>query len=75
MKDDDTPRAPNLWNKVDDFNWLKEDQSPHWRILMPSDECAVPDETWEFITRGNPLQEKAENVLKQANINLNVAYD
>jgi len=25
-----TSATPNLWNQVDDFDWLRAEQSPHW---------------------------------------------
>ena len=34
----------NLWNQVDDFDWLREEQSPHWREI-PAEE-RVTEERW-----------------------------
>lgn len=27
----------NLWDRVDDFNWIKSQQSPHWGVLPAAD--------------------------------------
>ncbi|KAL9012038.1 MAG: hypothetical protein Q9173_003161 [Seirophora scorigena] len=27
----------DYWAQVDDFNWLKADHSPNWKILTPED--------------------------------------
>ncbi|KAL2410986.1 hypothetical protein ABEF95_000595 [Exophiala dermatitidis] len=44
--------APNQWNQVDDFKWLKPEPSPNWSILPAED--AVPDETWREVVPGGP---------------------
>ena len=31
----------NMWNEVQDFNWLKAEVSPHWRN-MPDEQRIVP---------------------------------
>lgn len=38
--------ATDLWSSVDDFLWIKEVQSPHWRVLPEGErkratECAL----------------------------------
>ncbi|EXJ88883.1 hypothetical protein A1O3_01947 [Capronia epimyces CBS 606.96] len=44
--------APNQWNQVDDFKWLKPEPSPHWSILPTEDR--IPDETWREVVPGGP---------------------
>jgi hypothetical protein len=41
----------NLWNQVDDFDWLRAEQSPHWSEIPP--EQRVTNERWgDLIPRG-----------------------
>jgi len=43
--------APNLWNRVDDFDWLREEQSPHWSEIPPGERIAK--EKWsDLVPRG-----------------------
>ncbi|KIX00777.1 uncharacterized protein Z518_09842 [Rhinocladiella mackenziei CBS 650.93] len=44
--------APNQWNQIDDFKWLKAEPSPNWSIL-PIEE-SIPDETWREIVPSGP---------------------
>ena len=37
----------NKFDQVDDFNWLKAEQSPHWRVL-PSEE-RTEESVWKDI--------------------------
>ena len=65
--DDQGPPAPNMWDQVDDFKWLKAEQSPNWSILPAKD--TVQDEVWREIVPGGPgwtLEDilKATGVLK-----------
>ena len=42
---------PNLWNQVDDFDWLREEQSPHWSEIPA--EKRVTQERWsDLVPRG-----------------------
>lgn len=41
-----------MWDKVDDFNWLRSEPNPHWRTMAPEEE--VPDEVWTDIVPGGP---------------------
>ncbi|KAF3004780.1 hypothetical protein E8E13_002193 [Curvularia kusanoi] len=34
--------ATNLWEEVDDFNWLKSGQSPNWSVLPESERVSRP---------------------------------
>jgi hypothetical protein len=43
----------NLWDRVDDFNWLKEVHSPNWRTLAP--EGRVQDQVWKAVQEGNQM--------------------
>jgi hypothetical protein len=48
-------QASNQWDQVDDFKWLKAEQSPHWSIL--AEESRVKDEVWRDVTaEGNVLR-------------------
>lgn len=33
-----------MWNQVDDFDWLKEEHSPHWSVVSEPDLNAVLDQ-------------------------------
>ena len=45
-------QAEDLWDQVDDFKWLKAEQSPNWGLLAPED--TVLDDTWREIVPGGP---------------------
>jgi len=34
---------PGMWNQVDDFGWIKKQQSPNWRIIPESERVAPPE--------------------------------
>ncbi|KAK4242942.1 hypothetical protein C8A03DRAFT_39886 [Achaetomium macrosporum] len=40
----------NLWDQVDDFNWLKRTPSPNWSLLPESD--VIPDDVWKQALAG-----------------------
>ena len=40
----DWRQAANMWSCVDDFNWFKHQQSPHWCII-PEAERKPPELT------------------------------
>jgi hypothetical protein len=44
---DEEGHAQNQWDQVDDFKWLKAEQSPHWNIL--GEEARVKDEIWKGV--------------------------
>lgn len=46
------PEIDDLWNQVDDFNWLKAEHSPNWDLLGLED--TVLDDTWREIVPGGP---------------------
>ncbi|EXJ94742.1 hypothetical protein A1O1_03139 [Capronia coronata CBS 617.96] len=58
--------APNQWNQVDDFKWLKAEPSPNWSILPT--EASVPDETWREIVPGGPGW-SVKDILKAVGLN------
>ena len=63
----DQGQAKNMWDQVDDFKWLKAEQSPNWSLLPPED--TVMDDIWREIVPGGPgwtLEDilKATRVLK-----------
>lgn len=58
--------TPNLWNQVDDFKWLRAEQSPNWSVLQPDDEHAIDDEGWETIMAGEVSQLELDGLLKVA---------
>lgn len=39
----------NQWNQIQDFKWLKAEQSPNWSILPEAD--IISDETWQRIAQ------------------------
>ncbi|EGC45760.1 tubulin-specific chaperone c [Histoplasma capsulatum var. duboisii H88] len=43
---------PNLWDQVQDFKWIKVEQSPNWSIINESE--IVPHDVWENIVPGGP---------------------
>ena len=42
----------NMWDQVDDFKWLKAEQSPNWAILPEGER--VRDEVWREVVPGRP---------------------
>lgn len=40
------------WDQIDDFKWLKAEQSPNWSLLPA--ENIVPEEVWREIVPGGP---------------------
>lgn len=44
--------ADNKWAQVDDFKWLRSEQSPHWRELPPEERIA--DDVWRDVVPGGP---------------------
>lgn len=46
----------NLWNQVNDFEWLRNEKSPHWSIL-PENERQTP---WKNIDKGDEEQFRTE---------------
>jgi len=46
----------NLWDQVDDFKWLKAEQSPNWTV-MPKEE-RLSDDTWlQTLSGEGPVDE------------------
>ncbi|GFR40613.1 hypothetical protein Agub_g1194 [Astrephomene gubernaculifera] len=52
------------WQQVEDFNWIKADQSPNWRVMQPQELPAqpleVPPEVWE------PQQQQPQQQQREA---------
>jgi hypothetical protein len=51
MLEEDRERE-NLWEKVDDFKWLRNEQSPNWSLLEP--EARVEERFWKEVVPGGP---------------------
>lgn len=34
--DETSKQIKNMWDQVDDFKWLKNEPSPHWKLLPDS---------------------------------------
>ena len=65
------PATANLWDQVDDFKWLRGEQSPNWSVLKAEDERAVEPDVWEVITSHNhPLsnREDLDRLLRTAKV-------
>jgi hypothetical protein len=58
----------NFWDQVDDFNWLRKEQSPHWK-LVPVDE-RIGEDVWRRIVgvdagkRQDSALESVDDVLR-----------
>lgn len=46
----ETAPSANLWDQIDDFKWLKAEQSPNWSILPRKDQ--ISELTWTDIVPG-----------------------
>lgn len=42
----------NYWDQVDDFNWLKSEHSPNWKVL-PEEE-RLNETIWTKVVVGEP---------------------
>ncbi|KAK2745228.1 hypothetical protein FQN55_006354 [Onygenales sp. PD_40] len=42
----------NLWDQVEDFKWIKAEQSPNWKLMDESD--AIPENVWTDTVPGGP---------------------
>jgi hypothetical protein len=62
---DQEEREKNLWDQVDDFKWLKADQSPNWTVL-PEEE-RLKEEVWREAVPGRPGA-GTEDILKEVGI-------
>lgn len=51
MNQEDAP-SQDKWDQIDDFKWLKAEQSPNWSFLPPED--IVVEEVWRDIVPGGP---------------------
>ncbi|KAL9101727.1 MAG: hypothetical protein Q9163_003049 [Psora crenata] len=60
--------APNLWDQVDDFKWLKAGHSPNWEVLQPDDERAIKDDAWDAIANDSESRSRFDTVLMLAKI-------
>ncbi|KLJ05473.1 hypothetical protein EMPG_11052 [Blastomyces silverae] len=56
---------PNFWDQVQDFKWIKVEQSPNWRILKESER--VPDDAWANTLSGGPGV-SVDTILKTAKV-------
>ncbi|EME77628.1 uncharacterized protein MYCFIDRAFT_45021 [Pseudocercospora fijiensis CIRAD86] len=57
----------NQWHKVDDFNWLRTEQSPNWSTLEPGK--MVDEKIWRDIVPGGPST-SVDDILKAVNVTL-----
>lgn len=55
----------NMYTQVDDFKWLKAEQSPNWRILDTNQRIA--DNIWKDIVPGGP-NIGVEDILKAVGV-------
>lgn len=55
----------NLWDQVDDFDWLRREPSPHWRVLGAEER--VRADVWRAVMsaggQGVGVEGKLEEVL------------
>lgn len=55
----------NQWSQVDDFKWLRSEQSPNWNRLDPSKR--ISERVWREVVPGGPST-SVEDVLEAANV-------
>lgn len=48
---DKEKQKTNLWDQVDDFQWLKTTASPNWSLISEQDR--ISDSTWKKTLIGN----------------------
>ncbi|KAI9825186.1 MAG: hypothetical protein M1819_000591 [Sarea resinae] len=59
--DSESTAPQNLWDQIDDFNWIKPTPSPHFAILPP--EKRIPEAVWRDVVPGS-LAYTLEGILK-----------
>ncbi|KAB5542377.1 tubulin binding cofactor C-domain-containing protein [Coniochaeta sp. 2T2.1] len=62
---DQEERSKNMWDQVDDFKWLKADQSPNWTVL-PEEE-RLREEVWRETVPGRPGA-GTEDILREVGV-------
>lgn len=63
-----TQVAPNLWNQVDDFKWLRAEHSPNWSILTSEDDRAIDANEWNTIASSSTSHLTLDEISKAARI-------
>lgn len=58
-------QVENKWSDVDDFKWLRGEQSPHWSVLAP--EKRVAEQVWRVIALDGP-KTSVQNALDAVNM-------
>ncbi|PGH03273.1 hypothetical protein GX51_04143 [Blastomyces parvus] len=56
---------PNFWDQVQDFKWIKVEQSPNWRLIKESER--IPDDLWANTLSGGPGV-SVDSMLKAAKV-------
>lgn len=54
-------KVENMWEKVDDFKWLRNEQSPNWSILPA--EKRLTEETWQRVVSEEEAWVGVEEIL------------
>ena len=60
----------NLWNQVDDFGWLKSEQSPSWSVLEVDDPRAINETDLSNMTTGQSSDWTLKHTLQAVNISI-----
>lgn len=55
----------NKWSDVDDFKWLRAEQSPNWSVMAPGKRVA--EEVWKDVVPGGP-ETSVKNVLDAVSV-------
>ncbi|MGG6495341.1 UNVERIFIED_CONTAM: hypothetical protein NY603_20700, partial [Bacteroidetes bacterium 56_B9] len=55
----------NKWSDVDDFKWLRAEQSPNWSVMAPGKR--IEDRVWKEVVPGGP-ETSVQNVLDAVNV-------
>jgi hypothetical protein len=61
-----TEGTQNLWCQVDDFNWLRREQSPHWKTIPVQDR--IESYVWKKVISGDSGESGVDNVLKDVGL-------
>ncbi|KAK2827788.1 hypothetical protein FQN49_007341 [Arthroderma sp. PD_2] len=59
-------KKTDMWSLVEDFKWLKAEQSPNWSILDPS--SVVPEEVWEYLSTNRETR-SLDEIFKATGLN------
>lgn len=53
----------NMWDQIDDFNWIKAGTSPNWNVLKSGDAGALEPDTLSALLERKASEQDLESIL------------